>query len=1009
MRLINVKTLKPEEFIGDSLPKYAILSHTWADDSEELTLRDVERGNLDKPGIGSAKLKGSCREAEKDGLDYIWIDTCCIDKADLVELSEAINSMFRWYQHASICYAYLSDVPDHDTNPQKSGSKFRMSRWFQRGWTLQELLAPKNIRFYNSAWAYLGTKGALRTVISKTTGIPLQILLGISDLRSASVAQRMAWASGRETKRKEDMAYCLLGIFGVTMPMIYGEGGEQAFFRLQDQIMKTTRDDSILAWDLDDVEGPQANDDSNQIIGGRILAASPSCFANSRHILCREQSSSSLSSLELSGGHLRLHLSLLTPSVDGKAIGLLNCGPENDPHLVVGIPLVIPAPGVADEYVRPVEWHAALQPKTASNGATRLVYIRNDGQSRSPSDVRRQYWLYDTLADLDLELTDVSPRCCWDKDRDMIISTTTAPNSPPGPILARFRQNNAETPDFVMLLEFKQEDASTEPQCLVMICPRHFSLQQLSEKFPNLAQRAFGREGASNGLLHLRVTMEVDTWQLMFTLKPERLPHPPDVTIDVAREWQSSDLALDLYATDRMNRLETSLEYTRAERARIEEEIEKLTKMRTKLIEEEDEALQKFTVQDERHDKLIVTRNELHEQWSVARIQWDRLWNIERDMSSYNLTRMDYETPLHWAARAGDEATVQRILRPYSDIVLAGDEEDRTALYYAGERGHSAVVQLLIRKGGQTTLQSAFETGNADFVKQLLDNRAGIALDDNDLAVDVDDHVVVARLLLAALSGNGSSQESMPRILKDNPKFCGELLSRASILFRDSSSLFFFDQNLLWRMMRIATHQQVLYCDDSKSMKREGRWDSQNKLIMRIASLTSRIVPEGEGVYLRYINQEVPNPGKLSAKEVLELIKPLSWGGDTPIATNLRSKILEPLVYSKLPHNFKRSLLISVITDGVPEPEPRDAFVEAVMECGDMLEKANLPRKSVRFVVVQVGTNKRAEAFIQQVGEDQRIKEVVYVVPNKLDEVMIGPVSHLDEWIINTLYRAVEA
>lgn len=249
MRLINIETSRLEEFLDYKTPPYVILSHTWGDDAEELTFRDIEEGRTGKPGVGSVKLRGTCRQAQQDGFKYVWIDTCCIDKTNLVELREAINSMFRWYRRASICYAYLSDVPGVD-NPRKSTSKFRNSRWFGRGWTLQELLAPKQLRFYNSEWGLLGTKGTIRTAVEKITGIPRQILVGIAELHSASVAQRMSWAAGRETKRKEDLAYCLLGIFAVTMPMIYGEGRDQAFLRLQEQIMRTTRDDSILAWGL---------------------------------------------------------------------------------------------------------------------------------------------------------------------------------------------------------------------------------------------------------------------------------------------------------------------------------------------------------------------------------------------------------------------------------------------------------------------------------------------------------------------------------------------------------------------------------------------------------------------------------------------------------------------------------------------------------------------------------------------------------------------------------------
>lgn len=162
-------------------------------------------------------------------------------KTNSVELQEAINSMFRWYRDATICYAYLSDVPagrDHHS----PGSSFFSSRWFHRGWTLQELLAPLNFRFYDAKWNCIGTKGDLCHVVEQIAGIPTSFLLGLAELH-----QRMSWAAKRVTERQEDMAYCLLGIFGVSMPMIYGEGSK-AFRRLLKQIMKDIGDDSILAW-----------------------------------------------------------------------------------------------------------------------------------------------------------------------------------------------------------------------------------------------------------------------------------------------------------------------------------------------------------------------------------------------------------------------------------------------------------------------------------------------------------------------------------------------------------------------------------------------------------------------------------------------------------------------------------------------------------------------------------------------------------------------------------------
>lgn len=154
MRLINVETLKLEKF-DNNIPPYAVLSHTWGDDIEEVSFHDIETGNIVKPGNGTIKLKGCCNQAKEDHLEYAWIDSCCINKDSSRELDEAINSMFQWYRKASICYVYLSDVPSGD-NIWDPGSKFFSSRWFQRGWTLQELLAPLELRFYNKSWSSIG-------------------------------------------------------------------------------------------------------------------------------------------------------------------------------------------------------------------------------------------------------------------------------------------------------------------------------------------------------------------------------------------------------------------------------------------------------------------------------------------------------------------------------------------------------------------------------------------------------------------------------------------------------------------------------------------------------------------------------------------------------------------------------------------------------------------------------------------------------------------------------------
>lgn len=241
MRLLDTTTLTLCEFIGSDIPPYAILSHCW--ESEEVSFHDLQAATaLNKKGY--SKITGCCRQASHDGFQYAWVDTCCIDKTSSAELSEAINSMFTWYRNSQACYVYLADVSSRDDARlhYKTGSEFRNSRWFKRGWTLQELLAPIRVIFYDLEWVEIGTKMSLRKLISSITGIEF---LFTSD--TASIAQKMSWASKRETTRIEDQAYCLMGLFGVNMPPLYGEG-IKAFRRLQLELLKITDDESIFAW-----------------------------------------------------------------------------------------------------------------------------------------------------------------------------------------------------------------------------------------------------------------------------------------------------------------------------------------------------------------------------------------------------------------------------------------------------------------------------------------------------------------------------------------------------------------------------------------------------------------------------------------------------------------------------------------------------------------------------------------------------------------------------------------
>lgn len=274
MRLLNTKSLSLEVFATCEDISYAILSHTWRE--EEVTLADLLDHERRTRLQGWAKIRQSCQIAAHLGFELIWIDTCCIDKTSSAELSEAINSMFQWYEKAGVCIAYLDDVAWTDS-PTKDDSQFGQCRWFSRGWTLQELIAPPELRFYSREWEFVGTRSSLKDAIAKISHVPEMMLEAHADghhrhsLDGFSVAEKMSWAASRVTTRPEDLAYCLLGLFDINMPLLYGEGRVKAFMRLQEEIIKSTNDDSIYAWSY-----PEELSKRQHFWG--LLAESPSAF-----------------------------------------------------------------------------------------------------------------------------------------------------------------------------------------------------------------------------------------------------------------------------------------------------------------------------------------------------------------------------------------------------------------------------------------------------------------------------------------------------------------------------------------------------------------------------------------------------------------------------------------------------------------------------------------------------------------------------------------------------------
>ena len=265
------------EFGDDKVTKYAILSHRWTAQEVdytaivELAKMAVQERDEIRHRDGYRKILRSCKQAQTDGYEWLWVDTCCIDKRSSAELSEAINSMYRWYENAKVCYAYLHDVPDPRFPPASDDERYPgfngWPEWFSRGWTLQELIAPNNVQFFNMNWQNIGDKRMLAPTLTGITGIPEHVLIhGLYGNRPC-VAQIMSWAAKRRTTRVEDRAYSLMGLLDVNMPMLYGEG-KKAFHRLQLEIIRAWNDQSIFAWDYD----------TEDMQPGSILADDPSRF-----------------------------------------------------------------------------------------------------------------------------------------------------------------------------------------------------------------------------------------------------------------------------------------------------------------------------------------------------------------------------------------------------------------------------------------------------------------------------------------------------------------------------------------------------------------------------------------------------------------------------------------------------------------------------------------------------------------------------------------------------------
>lgn len=286
MRLLDTETYELRDHAGYPV-KYAILSHRWY--SEEITFNTLDPVRLRDKTVFTPqlnKIRGACDQARDDGWKWIWIDSYCIDKTSSEEVARSIRSMFQWYRKAETCYTYLTDVSKSAKSRNVlESAPGNPSEWFERGWTLQELLAPRKMTFFDTSWNEIGDKLELAPAIERITGISARYLRDIEDFRTASVATRLSWQASRKTTQIEDMAYSLFGILDVALTPMYGEGRE-AFMRLQRELVDTRPDESLFAWTAPTGSLPSHGRSSSWSPDEwGLLAPSPDCFRDSRDVV----------------------------------------------------------------------------------------------------------------------------------------------------------------------------------------------------------------------------------------------------------------------------------------------------------------------------------------------------------------------------------------------------------------------------------------------------------------------------------------------------------------------------------------------------------------------------------------------------------------------------------------------------------------------------------------------------------------------------------------------------
>ncbi|KAI8290958.1 hypothetical protein K4K60_003787 [Colletotrichum sp. SAR11_57] len=544
----------------------------------------------------------------------------------------------------------------------------------------------------------------------------------------------MSWAAKRVTKRKEDIAYCLLGMFGVTMPMIYGEG-EQAFGCLQEEIMRRNTDDSILAWNLSSSEAETDLTPTGKINSGGILASSPSDFANSGDIVCREHRGTSIDPLYVFGGHLRIHLCLYTTAMN-QTFGLLDCHPKDDSQAVVGIPLFgVNSDGSSEEYIRPEGHVGKLLRSIDSKDPPKLIRICKDRQNESVATLNRRYGFYieESVHETGLEMVEVEPKSRWERDNATINTTVDFNHDQIQRTWVRFRQKREEVRDYVVMLELEVNQSRVQARCHVMTASQDTSLDTIAAKIMDTNQHTFGKQSASNGVSNLLVTLDeerVGACQ-MFVVRLASMSKPPRVSVNVTLELAQLERQVylrDLLYEDRdigPERSQIGLQIQektynadihREKLAAVQSQLDKLQLEKQSLnkgLTEATREIEQLHAQDrilkQRRGTLsqavTITQDILGRLDEESVSQWHEamVGSLLQSLSPIGNSAIDSlndasEKLLMQAVLKGHEATVQFLLDRGSDIE-SHDNEGHSLLSIAAIRGHDGLIHMLAERG----------------------------------------------------------------------------------------------------------------------------------------------------------------------------------------------------------------------------------------------------------------------------------------------------------------------